>query len=78
MTLPEEGTAVANSVLYFVVDEIEIAHKAMSANGVAFARAPHLLVRMPDHELWMAFFHDPDENLMALMCEKREQAGPAR
>lgn len=72
MTLPEEGMAVANSVLYFVVDEIEVAHKAMSADGVTFVRAPHLLVRMPDHELWMAFFHDPDENLMALMCEKRE------
>jgi len=26
---------------------------------------------MPDHELWMAFFRDPDGNLLGLMCEKR-------
>jgi methylmalonyl-CoA/ethylmalonyl-CoA epimerase len=30
-----------------------------------------LVARMPDHELWMAFFRDPDANLLALMCEKR-------
>jgi hypothetical protein len=29
---------------------------------------------LPDHELWMAFFRDPDENLLALMSEVR----PAR
>jgi hypothetical protein len=26
---------------------------------------------MPDHELWMAFFRDPDRNLLALMSEVR-------
>jgi len=26
---------------------------------------------MPDHELWMAFFRDPDRNLLALMEERR-------
>jgi methylmalonyl-CoA/ethylmalonyl-CoA epimerase len=26
---------------------------------------------MPDHELWMAFFRDPDNNLLALMEERR-------
>jgi len=24
---------------------------------------------MPDHDLWMAFFRDPDRNLLALMSE---------
>jgi hypothetical protein len=32
---------------------------------------PHLIARMPDHELWMAFFRDPDRNLLALMSEVR-------
>jgi methylmalonyl-CoA/ethylmalonyl-CoA epimerase len=44
----------------------------MAADGVDFVREPHLLAKMPDHELWMAFFHDSEGNLMALMCEKRE------
>jgi hypothetical protein len=26
---------------------------------------------MPDHELWMCFFRDPDEHVLALMCERR-------
>jgi hypothetical protein len=24
---------------------------------------------MPTHDLWMTFFRDPDQNLLALMCE---------
>jgi methylmalonyl-CoA/ethylmalonyl-CoA epimerase len=38
---------------------------------VTFIDAPHLVARMPDHELWMCFFRDPDEHLLALMCERR-------
>jgi hypothetical protein len=26
---------------------------------------------LPDHDLWMAFFRDPDRNLLALMSEVR-------
>lgn len=33
--------------------------------------ARHLVAPMPDHELWMAFFRDPDRNLLAMMCEVR-------
>jgi len=71
MTSAEDGKAPANSILYFVVPDIEAAHGTLAARGVAFVREPHLLAKMPDHELWMAFFHDPDQNVMALMSEKR-------
>ena len=30
---------------------------------------PHLIARMPDHELWMTFLRDPDRNLIGLMSE---------
>jgi methylmalonyl-CoA/ethylmalonyl-CoA epimerase len=33
---------------------------------------------MPDHELWMAFFRDPDDNLFALMSEVRSDASPRK
>ena len=39
---------------------------------VRFEGKPHLIARLPDHELWMAFFRDPDENLLALMSEVRK------
>jgi catechol 2,3-dioxygenase-like lactoylglutathione lyase family enzyme len=60
-----------SSVLYFKVGEIEKVHDVLVSRGVKFEAAHHLVAKMPDHELWMAFFRDPDRNLLALMCEKR-------
>jgi len=37
---------------------------------LTFEAEPHLVAKMPTHDLWMAFFRDPDRNLLALMCEK--------
>src|SRR3954471_23255655 len=60
-----------SSVIYFKVDSIQTAFETLSSRGVPFEAAPHLIAKMPDHELWMAFFRDPDRNLLALMCELR-------
>jgi methylmalonyl-CoA/ethylmalonyl-CoA epimerase len=38
---------------------------------VAFQSELALIARMSDHELWMAFFQDPDGHQLALMTEKR-------
>jgi methylmalonyl-CoA/ethylmalonyl-CoA epimerase len=57
------------SILYYAVDDLHAAHGALVAQGVAFEREPHLLARMPDHDLWMAFFRDSEENLVGLMSE---------
>ncbi len=59
------------SVIYFKVPDIQQAYATLSERGVPFEGNPHLLARMPDHELWMAFFRDPDHNLLALMSEVR-------
>ena len=59
------------SVLYFRVDDIEQAHAALKERGVDFKDKPHLIARMPDHELWMTFFKDTEGNTLALMAEKR-------
>jgi predicted enzyme related to lactoylglutathione lyase len=59
------------AILYFRVTGIEETHQSLVAQGVSFTDAPHLIARMPDHELWMAFFRDPDGNILALMEEKR-------
>jgi methylmalonyl-CoA/ethylmalonyl-CoA epimerase len=57
-------------VIYFKVAEIQKAYEALAGRGVAFERAPELVARMPDHDLWMAFFRDPDRNLLAMMAEE--------
>ena len=45
--------------------------RGLRARQVYFEREPQMVAKMPDHELWMAFFNDPDGNLLALMEEKR-------
>ena len=59
------------SAIYFKVSDIQAAGDALASRGVTFEVEPHRVAKMPDHELWMAFFRDPDRNLLALMCEKR-------
>jgi methylmalonyl-CoA/ethylmalonyl-CoA epimerase len=58
-----------SSVLYFAVPDIAAAHRRMLNSGVRFEGEPHLIAKMPDHDLWMAFFRDSEENLLGLMCE---------
>jgi methylmalonyl-CoA/ethylmalonyl-CoA epimerase len=36
---------------------------------VVFHQRPHLVAKMPDHELWLAFLKDPDENILGVMSE---------
>ena len=60
------------SVLYFDVPSIEAAHRELASRGVSFDRSPALIARMPDHELWMAFFKDSEGNQLALMSEVRQ------
>lgn len=57
------------SVIYYQVDDIEQTSKQLTAKGVVFEREPQLAVKMPDHELWMAFLRDPDQNLIGIMAE---------
>jgi catechol 2,3-dioxygenase-like lactoylglutathione lyase family enzyme len=72
LTKPEgTGHAGANSTLYFKVDDIAATRMAMESRGVRFEDEPHLIAKLPDHELWMTFFRDPDGSLLALMEERR-------
>ena len=59
------------SVLYFKVNDIGATHADLQGRGVRFKGVPHLVARMPDHELWMAFFDDSEGNTLALMSEVR-------
>jgi predicted enzyme related to lactoylglutathione lyase len=59
------------SILYYKVDDIQATWKSLSDRGADLRGEPHLLARMPDHELWMAFFRDTEGNTLALMSEVR-------
>ena len=59
------------SILYYKVDDIIAAYETLQGRGVAFIDEPHLIAKMPTHELWMTFFRDSEENVLALMEERK-------
>jgi methylmalonyl-CoA/ethylmalonyl-CoA epimerase len=74
LAVPENDTVDhESSTVYFRVGDLRAAYAELSSRGVKFIDEPHLIAKLPDHELWMAFFRDPDGNLMGLMSEVREQ-----
>ena len=68
------GTGAAESprggtILYFKVEDIHAVHQHLQSHDVEFVQAPHLVARMPDHDLWLAFLKDPDGNVLGAMSE---------
>jgi DNA-binding CsgD family transcriptional regulator/predicted enzyme related to lactoylglutathione lyase len=64
------------SILYLRVDDIGAAYAELSARGVSFKGAPHMIHRHPDGtEEWMAFFNDPEGRVLALMSQARPTSG---
>ncbi len=67
--IPEKEFENASSILYLRVDDIHAAHRDMRARGVKFRDQPHLVAKLPDREIWMAFFEDGEGNLLAITSE---------
>ena len=73
LAVPEnEEVDHPSSIVYFRVADIAAARDELLGRGVPFDDEPHLIARMPEHELWMTFFRDPDRNLLGLMSEVRD------
>ncbi len=58
-----------SSIIYFRVEDIHSAYQSLSSRGVTFEGEPHLVAHLTDHDLWMAFLRDVDNNVLALMSE---------
>lgn len=70
LSVPEtEDVDHPASIIYYRVDDITGAFEELGNRGVRFEGEPHMIAELGDHELWMAFFRDADENLLALMSE---------
>ena len=66
-----EGHDNLSSMLYYLVTDIEGTQSDLEAKGVSFVEKPHVIAKMPDHELWLSAFKDSEGNLLGLMEEKR-------
>jgi methylmalonyl-CoA/ethylmalonyl-CoA epimerase len=66
-----EGHDNLASMLYYLVTDIEGTQSDLETKGVSFVEKPHMIAKMPDHELWLSAFKDSEGNLLGLMEEKR-------
>jgi len=62
-----------SSILYFKVEDIDVAYDVLIKRGVRFEGKPLLVAPMETHDLWLAEFRDSENNVLALMCEKAKE-----
>jgi len=71
LTTPEKPEPRGGTILYYKVADIQATCAAIKASGASLLEEPHLIARMPDHDLWMASLKDPADNILGIMCEVR-------
>jgi len=64
------------SVIYFRCHDIALAVSELKRRGATFSHEARLIVKMDDHDLWMAFFTDPDCHTLAVMQEAPKGYAP--
>jgi DNA-binding CsgD family transcriptional regulator/catechol 2,3-dioxygenase-like lactoylglutathione lyase family enzyme len=76
MLTQQHQVSLTESLLYWRVDDIVLAHQRLQTRGVEFVNAPHMIHKHTDGtEEWMAFFKDLEGRLLAIMSQVK--AGPA-
>ena len=68
-TLQGDEKDHCTSVIYYKVEDLESTTSSLLEKGVVFEREPQLAAKMEDHELWIGFLRDPDQNLVGIMSE---------
>ena len=61
--------AQPSGCIYFRRADIALEVAELETRGAVFTSKPHLIAKMDDHDLWMAFSNDPDGHILALMQE---------
>ena len=70
LSLPEQPEfAHPSSILYYRVSDIGTAHETLAGRGVEFVAPPHVIARLGNRDIWMAFFRDTEGNTLALTSE---------
>ena len=71
-----EGSITPQGCIYFRCADIALTVGELTRRGVTFTHKPHLIAKMEDHDLWMAFFVDPDGHTLAVMQEAPKGYAP--
>jgi len=62
--------AGVGAAIHFKVEDIRRAYQALVERGVRFTQPPGRVAEHSGGELWMVFFRDSENNLLALMSER--------
>jgi len=78
LLLEKSERVVPRGCIYFRCADIALTMAELRKRGIDFTLGPHLIAKMDDHDLWMAFFEDPDKHTLAIMQEAPKGYLPAR
>lgn len=73
----DPGPVGERSVIYLRCADIVLAVRELEERGVVFTEMPFLVARMDDHDLWRAYFKDPDGHRLGLFQEAPKGFVPA-
>ena len=64
---PEGTEGPGNSILYFGVEDVAAAHRAMVDRGISFEEAPKVIAQIEGRDLWLAVCRDSEGNRIGLI-----------
>ena len=63
--------AGSGSFIYFKTADIDGLLAAAKTKNVNIHQEPQIIARMPDHDLWLMWIKDSEDNLLGIMEERR-------
>jgi catechol 2,3-dioxygenase-like lactoylglutathione lyase family enzyme len=74
LMLSQEKAVAAESLLYWQVADITVAHAVLQGRGVDFSSAPHMIFKHPDGtEEWLCNFKDAEGRPLGLISQVAPQ-----
>jgi methylmalonyl-CoA/ethylmalonyl-CoA epimerase len=65
-----EGPETAgSSILYYGVEDVDAAYRAMKESGIAFEEEPRCIAKVDGRDVWLAICSDGEGNLLGLMSD---------
>lgn len=60
LTPPSGPETAAASILYYRVEDVAVAHRALAATGIFFEEEPHQIAEVEGRAIWMAVCRDSE------------------
>jgi methylmalonyl-CoA/ethylmalonyl-CoA epimerase len=67
----EHADSGSGSFIYFRTPNIDALLADAKAKNVLIHQEPNVIARMPDHDLWLMWIKDSEDNLLGIMEERR-------